>query len=348
MAGLAVGSEVAGCRIDAVAGEGGMGIVYVATQLTLNRRVALKVIAPDLASQANFRERFKSESLLAASIDHPNVIPVYEAGEKDGLLYLVMRYVEGTDLRELLDREGRLEPARAAGLMAQVGAALSAAHRQGLVHRDVKPANVLVVTDPESGHEHAYLTDFGIARETGATGGITRTGAVVGTTDYLAPERFEGARGDSRTDVYAYGCMLYETLTGRASLPARLRRGDDVRARQRARPVAERAAARRAGGACRGGRALHGQGSGRALRRRGGDGAGHGGRGGDGAGAGAADAGSDPRRRSAGPAPADAGSDTAPHSRPPRRRPSPPPPSSRRTSRRSAPRSGPWSDCSPR
>ena len=150
MAGLAVGSEVAGCRIDAVAGEGGMGIVYVATQLRLNRRVALKVIAPDLASQANFRERFKSESLLAASIEHPNVIPVYEAGETDGLLYLVMRYVEGTDLRELLDREGRLEPARAAGLMAQVGAALSAAHRQGLVHRDVKPANVLVVTDPRT------------------------------------------------------------------------------------------------------------------------------------------------------------------------------------------------------
>ena len=219
MAGLAVGSEVAGCRIDAVAGEGGMGIVYVATQLRLNRRVALKVIAPDLASQANFRERFKSESLLAASIEHPNVIPVYEAGETEGLLYLVMRYVEGTDLRELLDREGRLEPARAAGLMAQVGAALSAAHRQGLVHRDVKPANVLVVTDPQDGHEHAYLTDFGIARETGATGGITRTGAVVGTTDYLAPERFEGERGDTRSDVYAFGCMLYEVLAGEVPFP---------------------------------------------------------------------------------------------------------------------------------
>ena len=103
--------------------------------------------------------------------------------------------------------------------MAQVGAALSAAHRQGLVHRDVKPANVLVVTDPQDGHEHAYLTDFGIARETGATGGITRTGAVVGTTDYLAPERFEGERGDARSDVYAFGCMLYEMLAGEVPFP---------------------------------------------------------------------------------------------------------------------------------
>src|SRR4051812_32492508 len=189
MAGLAVGSEVAGYRIEAVAGEGGMGIVYAATQLKLNRRVALKVIAPDLASQANFQERFKSESRLAASIDHPNVIPVYEAGEADGLLFLVMRYVEGTDLRQLLDREGVLEPVRAARLLAQVAAALSAAHRQGLVHRDIKPANVLTVYDPQERREHAYLTDFGIAREAAAAGGLTRAGAVVGTTDYLAPER---------------------------------------------------------------------------------------------------------------------------------------------------------------
>src|SRR5829696_2006326 len=214
VAGLAVGSEVAGCRIDAVAGEGGMGVVYVATQLRLNRRVALKVISPELAREANFRERFKRESLLAASIEHPNVIPVYEAGEKDGLLYLLMRYVGGTELRELLDREGALGSGRAARLMAQVAAAMAAAPRQGLVHRDIKPANVLVVSDPQDGREHAYLTDFGIARETAATGGITRTGAVVGTIDYLAPERFEGDRGDERTDVYAFGCMLYEVLAG--------------------------------------------------------------------------------------------------------------------------------------
>lgn len=219
MAGLPVGSEVAGYRIEAVAGEGGMGVVYVATQLALQRRVALKVIAPDLARDPRFQERFKSESLLAASIEHPNVIPVYEAGERDGLLYLVMRYVEGTDLRALLDREGVLDPPRAARLLAQVAAALSGAHRQGLVHRDVKPANVLVVSDPDDGHEHAYLTDFGIAREMSATGGMTRTGAVVGTVDYLAPERLEGHRGDARADVYAFGCMLFESLTGDIPYP---------------------------------------------------------------------------------------------------------------------------------
>ena len=309
MAGLAVGSEVAGCRIDAVAGEGGMGIVYVATQLRLNRRVALKVIAPDLASQANFRERFKSESLLAASIEHPNVIPVYEAGETDGLLYLVMRYVEGTDLRELLDYEGRLEPGRAAGLMAQVGAALSAAHRQGLVHRDVKPANVLVVTDPQDGHEHAYLTDFGIARETGATGGITRTGAVVGTTDYLAPERFEGERGDTRSDVYAFGCMLYEVLAGEVPFPRDsevatmfAHANAPVPSLGESRPDVPAALVAVV-------RAVHGQGSRRALPRRGGDGPGHLGRGGErarAAGGGAGDAAAArsrrPRQRPAAPA----------------------------------------------
>jgi len=194
-----------------------MGVVYVATQLALQRRVALKVIAPDLARDANFRERFKRESLLAASIEHPNVIPVYEAGERDGLLYLVMRFVEGTDLRALLAREGALEPARAARLLSQVAAALGSAHRQGLVHRDVKPANVLVVPGEE--HEHAYITDFGIAREMSATSGVTRTGAVVGTIDYLAPERLEGERGDARADVYAFGCMLFETLTGDIPFP---------------------------------------------------------------------------------------------------------------------------------
>ncbi len=196
-----------------------MGVVYVATQIALQRRVALKVIAPDLARDANFRERFKRESLLAASIEHPNVIPVYEAGERDGLLYLVMRYVDGTDLRALLEREGTLESPRAARLLAQVAAALSAAHRRGLVHRDVKPANVLVVSDDEDGHEHAYLTDFGIAREMAATGGVTRTGAVVGTIDYLAPERLEGHRGDARGDVYAFGCMLFESLSGDVPFP---------------------------------------------------------------------------------------------------------------------------------
>ena len=136
---MASGSELAGYRIDGVAGQGGMGVVYRATQLALDRPVALKVIASELANNADFRERFKSEAQLAASIDHPNVVPVYEAGEADGVLYLAMRYVDGTDLRELVEREGGLEPERAVRLVWQVASALDAAHRRGLVHRDVKP-----------------------------------------------------------------------------------------------------------------------------------------------------------------------------------------------------------------
>lgn len=144
MAELAQGAVVAGCRVEAVVGSGGMGVVYRATQLSLERPVALKAIAPELAGDSTFRERFKRESRIAASIEHPNVIPVYEAGEGDGLLYLIMRYVEGTDLRALIDSEGGLPPERAARIVAQVASALAAAHRRDLIHRDVKPANVLI------------------------------------------------------------------------------------------------------------------------------------------------------------------------------------------------------------
>ena len=210
---LAPGSVVAGCRIDAVVGRGGMGVVYAATQLALQRPVALKVIVPELASDLEFRQRFERESRLAASIEHPNVIPVHEAGEGDGLLYLLMRYIEGTDLRELIVAEGPLAPERAARLVAQTASALAAAHRRGLVHRDVKPANVLVARG-EGEEEHCYLTDFGIARDVGAETALTRTGSVVGTVDYLAPERIEGARGEPPADIYALGCVLFQTLTG--------------------------------------------------------------------------------------------------------------------------------------
>ncbi len=189
MAELTPGAVVAGCRIESVAGRGGMGVVYRATQLSLGRPVALKAIAPELADDVSFRERFKRESRVAASIEHPNVIPVYEAGEGEGVLYLIMRYVEGTDLRATIDEQGALEPARAAAIVGQVAAALAAAHRRGLVHRDVKPANVLI--DAGGDGEHAYLTDFGIARQLAATSGLTRTGAVIGTMDYLAPERMQ-------------------------------------------------------------------------------------------------------------------------------------------------------------
>ena len=213
MTGPSVGSTFAGCRIDAIAGRGGMGVVYRATQVVLNRPVALKVIAPDVALESMFQERFRHEARLAASIDHPHVVPVYEAGEIDGQLYLVMRWVEGVDLRALIDQGTPLQPERAARLTSQVARALGAAHELGLLHRDVKPANVLVADI--HGDDHAYLTDFGIARLEHATTGLTQTGAVVGTIDYMPPERIEGASGDARSDVYSLGCMLYEMLAGR-------------------------------------------------------------------------------------------------------------------------------------
>ena len=207
------GSTFAGCRLEAVGGRGGMGIVFRATQLALERPVALKAIAPDLAADLAFRERFQRESHLAASIDHPNVIPVYEAGELDGTLYLIMRWVEGTDLRTLLATSGRQSPGRAIKLLRPVASALAAAHAHGLVHRDVKPANVLIARGPEEEDDHVYLTDFGIARRTDSES-ITRTAVVVGTIDYMAPERFEGGKGDAASDIYSFGCVLYETLTG--------------------------------------------------------------------------------------------------------------------------------------
>jgi ketosteroid isomerase-like protein len=202
------GAHIAGCRIESVAGRGGMGIVYRATQLSLGRPVALKLIAPQHAADANFRERFQRESRMAAAIDHPNVIPVYEAGEEDGRLYLVMRWVAGTDLHHLLRDEGRLEPVRAAGIVAQMAGALDAAHAAGLVHRDVKPANVLL-----SG-EHAYLADFGLTRVAGADSQLTTAGHFFGTVDYMAPEQFHPGPIDARADVYALGCVLYAALVG--------------------------------------------------------------------------------------------------------------------------------------
>ena len=213
MAELPTGSLLAGCRIEGIVGRGGMGVVYRATQLSLERPVALKVIAPDFAGDITFRERFKRESRIAASIEHPNVIPVYEAGEGEGQLYLIMRYVEGTDLRAVIDgTDSGLSPERAAQLVAQVAAGLAAAHRRDLIHRDVKPANVLI--DAGGEREHAYLTDFGIARHSSATSGLTHTGALIGTMDYLAPERIQDQGGDGRADVYALGCVLFEALTG--------------------------------------------------------------------------------------------------------------------------------------
>jgi serine/threonine-protein kinase len=210
---LLPGAEIAGCRIEAVAGRGGMGIVYRATQLSLGRPVALKLIAPERAGDPGFRERFERESRVAAAIDHPNVIPVYAAGEEAGHLYLVMRYVKGTDLQGLLARERRLPADHVAAIALQVGAALDAAHAVGLVHRDVKPANVLL------GGEHAYLADFGLSQLIGSDARLTTTGHWIGTADFMAPEQFSGEEVDARADVYALGCVLYNALTGEVPYP---------------------------------------------------------------------------------------------------------------------------------
>jgi hypothetical protein len=209
-----IGSVFAGHRIDAVAGRGGMGVVYVATHLALNRRVALKLITPDLAADEGFRERFKQESMTAASIDHPNVIPIYHAGEEDGKLYITMRYVEGTDLRQMITERGKIPPGDAARIISEVAAALDAAHARGLVHRDVKPANVLMGSSGQ-----AYLTDFGLTKHAGSASGLTKTGMFVGTLDYIAPEQLQGGEVDARVDVYALGCVLYQTLTGNVPFP---------------------------------------------------------------------------------------------------------------------------------
>ena len=206
---LEQGEEFAGCRIEAVAGRGGMGVVYRATELSLGRPVALKLLPPERAGDQEFRERFQRESRMAAAIDHPNVIPVYAAGEHDGSLYLVMRYVAGTDLHALLRERGAVEPERAAELVAQVAAALDAAHAAGLVHRDVKPANVLLAGD------HAYLSDFGLTRLAGSDTSLTESGRWIGTVEYSSPEQLRGERTDARADVYSLGCVLFAALIGR-------------------------------------------------------------------------------------------------------------------------------------
>ena len=204
------GDEFAGHRILGIAGRGGMGVVYRALQLDLDRPVALKLIAPQLAEDPDFRERFVRESRAAASIDHPNVIPIYYTGESDdGALYIAMRYVEGSDLRTLVRAEQRLEPARAAQIVSQVASALDAAHARGIVHRDVKPANVLL-----GANDHAYLTDFGLTKRVTSHTGSTRDGGWVGTLGYVAPEQIRGERLDARADVYALGCVLFHSLAG--------------------------------------------------------------------------------------------------------------------------------------
>ncbi len=226
MSEIGLDSTFAGCRIEGVAASGGMGVVYRATQLPLGRAVALKVVAPERAADATLQARFEREARLAAGIHHPNVIPVYGAGEQDGWLYLVMRWIEGTDLQALISEVGGLAPSRAAAIVAQAGSGLEAAHAAGLVHRDVKPANILIAG--ADGFEHAYLSDFGLTLEISASTRLTQTGELMGTVDFMAPEQFEASDVDARTDVYALGCVLHAALTGRppfarGTLPATMR-----------------------------------------------------------------------------------------------------------------------------
>jgi len=213
-----IGREILGYRVDSLIGRGGMGIVYRAYDLRLKRSVALKLVAPELSDDvqpprwwgagSGFRERFLEETELAASLEHPNVVPIYDAGDVDGQLYLAMRYVEGSDLKTVLAEQGPLEPARALAIAAQIAAALDAAHEHGLVHRDVKPSNVLL-----DANEHVYLTDFGLARRLGdeSSGG---TDLSFGTPGYASPEQITGDGVDGRADVYGLGCLLYECLAG--------------------------------------------------------------------------------------------------------------------------------------
>ena len=189
-----------------------MGVVYLAEQEALRRQVAVKVISPEFAGDPAFRRRFERESRLAAAIEHPNLVPVHAAGEDEGRLFIVMRFIAGTDLRVVLAEEGALPPARAVEIVSAVAAGLDAAHAAGLVHRDVKPANVLLATD--AGRAGAYLTDFGLTKEASSQSGITTSGQWVGTVDYIAPEQLEHGQVDGRADVYALGCVLYEMLAG--------------------------------------------------------------------------------------------------------------------------------------
>jgi streptogramin lyase len=196
-------------RIEEPIGQGGMGVVYLAQDVRLGRRVALKVMAPSLARDGRYRASFARESELAMSLEHPNVVPIHDAGEAEGRLYLAMRRVEGTDLRALLRREGALDPARALAIVSQIAQALDAAHAKGLVHRDVKPSNVLL-----DDNEHVYLADFGLTRRLSEEASLQAEAATLGTPAYLAPEQIEGGDVDGRADVYSLGCLLYECLTG--------------------------------------------------------------------------------------------------------------------------------------
>jgi serine/threonine protein kinase len=208
---LSPGSTFAGYEVESVVGAGGIGILYRARQVRLDRPVALKLVEPDLARDPVVRERLRREARTVAALEHPNVAPLYEAGEEAGTVYIVTRWVEGADLGTLILSDSPVEPARAARIAAQIAAALEVAHEKGLVHRDVKPSNVIVTHE-----DHAYLTDLGLAKRAETAPGLTAVDQMLGTIDYVAPEVIEGSEPDARSDVYSLGCVLYEMFTGEA------------------------------------------------------------------------------------------------------------------------------------
>ncbi|WP_371589768.1 serine/threonine-protein kinase [Streptomyces virginiae] len=219
------GHQIAGYLVESEIGRGGMAVVYEARDLRLDRRVALKLLAPELARNDTFRQRFAHESKVAAAIEHPHIVPVFEAGEAEGLLYIAMRLVEGPDLRVMLDRTGPLPVAMVARIAGQVASALDAAHAHDLVHRDVKPGNILIAPGTDRDHpEHAYLTDFGLTKKSLSLTGFTTDGQFVGTLTYVAPEQISGKPVDGRCDVYSLGCVVYEALVGEPPF----QRDDDI------------------------------------------------------------------------------------------------------------------------
>jgi serine/threonine protein kinase len=213
---FAVGRVIAGYRLEERIGRGGMAIVFRAHDSRLDRQVALKILALALAGDDEFRRRFIRESRAAAAVDDPHIIPVFEAGESDGVLFIAMRYVRGGDVRSLIDRTGPLQAWQVAELVSQTASALDAAHARGLVHRDVKPANMLLDASQAAGRaDHVYLSDFGVSKPGLATTGLTQSGQFLGTLDYVAPEQIEGSRQlDGRSDLYALACSAFEMICG--------------------------------------------------------------------------------------------------------------------------------------
>ncbi len=223
---LVVGGQLGNYLIDSVIGRGGMSVVYGAKHARLGMTVALKVLAPELSSDDTFRERFLREAQTAASLDHPNVIPIHDMGLHEDSLYIVMRYVAGGDLKSLLSGAGPLDPEQALRILIPIGLALDAAHAHGLVHRDLKPANILVQRSVTGSIEHVYLTDFGIAKDAAMRGaGLTATGASIGTVGYMAPEQMEGREVSAQTDEYALAVTFYECLAGRIPFQRELAEG---------------------------------------------------------------------------------------------------------------------------